>query len=133
MDRETVVNETRLDFQDSEVSTIELQHNQFIIRFSAAYIHRADNQDDGPGFIQALELTIDQPTIIQKADGCIGRLSHGMLRVAGTTMKHVPIPYEAADVELELTFSNGSICKATGKRIEVKQTGEARVVEWLKC
>jgi len=122
-----------IDLQDSEVSTAEFQNNQFIVRFSAAHIHHTDNQDDGPGFIQALELIIDQPTIIQKDDGCVGRLSQGTLRIAGTTIKHVLIPYEAADVELELTFSNGSMCKVTGKRIEVKQTGEARVMEWLKC
>jgi hypothetical protein len=125
--------DTFFDFQDSEVSTVEYRDEQLIIRFSAAQTTRTDNQEGDPGFIQALELIIDQPTIIQKDDGCVGRLSQGTLRVAGITMKHVPIPYEAADVELELTFANSSICKVTGKRIEVKQTGEARVMEWLKC
>jgi len=131
------MSENVLDFQDSEVSSAELQGSQIIIRFSAALIHGTDdkhNVDDGPGFIQALELTIDKPIVIETDSGCIGRLSQGILRVAGTTIKHVPIPYEAtADVELELAFSNGSICKVVGQGVTLKPTGEVRVAEWLKC
>lgn len=123
-----------LDFQDSEVSITGLQDNQFIIRFSAAHIHRTDNQDDVPGFIQALELIIDHPTNIKNEEGCVGRLSQGILRVGGTIIKQVPIPYEAtSDVELELVFSNDSICKVDGRRVVLKPTGETRVTGWLKC
>jgi len=125
------------DFQDSEVSTTELRDDQFIIRFAAAHIHRENtdgNIDDSPGFIQSLELTLNQATIIEHDLGCVGRLSQGTLRVVGATIKSVPIPYEAeADIELELAFSNGSTCKVTGERIVIKQNGEARVMEWLKC
>ena len=123
-----------LEFQDSEISSAEIKDNQFVVRFSAARIHRISSQDDGSDLFQALELTIDQPIIIERDSGCVGRLSQGSLRVAGTTVKHVPIPYEAkADVELEIVFANGSTCKVMGKRIETKQTGETRVMEWLKC
>jgi len=123
-----------LDFQDSEVSSAELQDNQFIVRFSAAHVHHVSSQDDGPGFLPSIELTIDQPTIIQKDSGCVGRLLQGTLSVAAIIVKQVPIPYKAeADVELELAFANGSTCKVIGRGVTLKATGEERVVEWLKC
>lgn len=123
-----------LDFQDSELSSAELEGQQFIVLFSAAHIHRTDNQHEGVSFLQALELTIDAATIVEKDSGCVGRISQGSLRVDGTTMKRVPFPYDVeANIELELVFANGSMCKVTGKRIALKTTGESRVVEWLKC
>ena len=124
------------EFQDSEVSSAELQDQKFVVRFSAAHVRRSINQDgnDVDGFLQALELTIHQPSIIKTESGCIGRISHGVLRVAGTIFRLVSIPYEAeANVELELMFSNGSMCKVSGMGVTLNAIGEVKFVEWLKC
>ena len=99
-------------------------------------MRRSINQDgnDVDGFLHALELTIKYPLHIHNDPGCIGRISHGVLRVAGTIFRLVSIPYEAeANVELELMFSNGSMCKVSGMGVTLKPNGEARLVEWLKC
>ena len=124
------------EFQDSEVSSAELQDQKFVVRFSAAHVRRSINQDGNvvDGFLHAVELTILQASVIQNDSSCIGRISHGALRIEGRNVDLIPLPYEAkANVELELMFSNGSMCKVAGQGATLKPTGEARFVEWLKC
>jgi hypothetical protein len=124
------------EFQDSEVSSAELKDQQFVVRFSAAHVRQSKNDkgNDAEGFLQSVQLIISDAVIVQNDSGCVGRVSHGVLRVAGTTITLVPIPYDAdAKVELELVFSNGSMCKVSGQRVTLKSTGEAHFVEWLKC
>jgi hypothetical protein len=124
------------DFQDSEVSSAELKDQKFVVRFSAGHVRRSTNQDGNnvEGFLHALELTISHPSVIQHEPGCVGRLSNGLLRVEGTTIKVIPLPYEVAtNVEFELSFANGSTCKVVGLGVTLKATGEARIIEWLKC
>lgn len=126
-----------LDFQDSEVSSAELEDNRFVVKFSAGRVCRvkgARGPGNESGFFQELQLTIHHASIIEKESGCVGRISQGVLRVAGATSELVPIPYEAdVNVELEFAFANGAMCKVAGRRITLEPTGEARVMEWLKC
>jgi hypothetical protein len=125
-----------LDFQDSEVSSVELQDQQFIIRFSAGRVRtksRSGIHEDAV-LLRTLELVIEHPSVIQKDSGCIGGLLHGELNVTGVKVALIPVPYEMkADVELELTFVNGSVCKVSGQGATLKSIGEAPAVEWLKC
>jgi len=124
------------EFQDSEVSSAELKEQQFVVQFSAAHVHRSRSKDgiDLDGFLHALVLTIFQPSTIQKDSGCLGRISQGELRVEGNRITRVPIPYEAnANVELELSFSNGSMCRVSGQHVTLNATGEVKFVEWLRC
>jgi hypothetical protein len=124
----------KLDFQDSEVSSAKLQDEKFIVRFSAAHIHRADNQHEGIGFLQALELVIDHPTNLHVDEGCVGRIARGSINTGDGNLKSISIPYHAnTRIELELEFANGSMCKVLGKGVMLKPTAESHVVEWLKC
>lgn len=126
-----------LEFHDSEVSSVEFQGENFVIRLPAGYVHRSNGRpgiDDGAGFIQALEIACLGPVDVQQDPGCVGALSHGVLRADGQTLVMLPIPYEASgNIELELTFSNGSICRVHSRGITLKALGDARFVEWFKC
>ncbi|WP_432721004.1 hypothetical protein R0382_003298 [Jeongeupia wiesaeckerbachi] len=126
-----------LAFCDSEVSNIETRAGHIVVRISAGHVHRSGGlpgADDRAGFLQALELTCFQPSAIHQEAGCVGNLSSGVLRVGGAMLRLVPVPFESAcSVELELVFSNGSVCRVTCLGVTLKPAGEARFVEWLKC
>lgn len=126
-----------LEFQDSEVASAELEDKHFVVKFSAGRVCRAKGEqgaDHKSGYFQALVLTIHDASILESESGCVGRVTQGELRVAGATSRLVPIPYEAiVNVELELVFANGSNCRVAGHGVTLKPTGEARMMEWLKC
>ncbi len=128
---------TALEFHDSEVSTVEANAGSVRVLFSAAYVHRSDGVagvDDGEGYVQAVELRMDNATWKGSLEECVGKISDGDLLVADTPVRLVPLPYEARDnVRLELQFANGVALLVTGTAVHVYHTGEVRFIERLYC
>ena len=128
---------TAIEFHDSEVSIIEANAESVRVLFSAAYIHRSEGipgVDSGEGYVQAVELQIANATWKGMIGECVGKISDGDLFVAGTPVRLVPFPFEAADeVRLELQFTNGATLCASGTSVHIRHTGEARFIERFGC
>jgi hypothetical protein len=126
-----------VEFHDSEISSIETDGADAIVKFSAAYVHRSSGRpgiDSGAGFLQALELICIGVQSFHKEDGCVGELSGGFLAKGKQQMCLVPIPYETSEeCTLELLFTNGSRAHIRASGIILRPTGDARFVESFSC
>lgn len=126
-----------LEFQDSEISSLETRSGQLVVRFSAACVHRSEGgfgRGAEVGFLPALELCCLRPMTVSQDAGCLGRLSGGRLVVDGAELARVPLPYESgAEMVLELTFANGAHCRVLGTGLSVRSTEAPRWAEWLRC
>ena len=126
-----------LEFHDSEVSSITDADGSLHVRFSAAYVHRSDGVpgvDSGEGYIQAVELTLENASWDGSLAECIGKLSDGELFVVDRPLGLVPLPFEStSQTRVELQFSNGATLLARGAPVHVRTNGAARFVERFVC
>ncbi|CAN5473709.1 hypothetical protein BH11PSE9_BH11PSE9_13980 [soil metagenome] len=124
-----------LEFQDSEVANITVDGTTVVVRFSAAHVHRhADGTDRDAGYLKSLELVCSGGAVLQQDQGCVGRISAGLLTVAGEPMKRVRIPFETiGDATLELAFTNGSRFHAKASGVVVRVAGGSRFLESFAC
>ena len=126
---------TVIEFHDSEVAGVELAEGALTIRFSAAWVRRADAAGGGSiGYMPDVLLRLDQPAWSGEPAVCMGRLSGGELCVGAQQGGRVPLPFEAKGrVRLKMVFSNGAELSAEASAVRLEQAGAARFVESLNC
>ena len=126
-----------LEFHDSEVRAVRSKDESLLIVFSAAYVHHSEGVpgvDAGSGYVQALEMLLQQATWSGSLGSCLGRLSDGHISVGGQRLSLVPLPYESGEpIKVELVFQNGESLNATAARVHIGFTGEPRFVESFRC
>ena len=126
-----------LEFHDSEVSASQSKDGGLSVAFSAAYVHHSEGVpgvDTGSGYVQALEMLLQQATWSGSLGSCLGRLSDGHISVGGQHLPLVPLPYESrGPVKVELVFQNGESLTATAGRAIIRFVGEPRFVESFRC
>jgi hypothetical protein len=126
-----------LEFQGSEIAGIDAVGGELRVAFSAAYVHRAQSPSEGPacdGYMQAVELCLDQAACSSLLHECLGSLSAGELSVDGGVIKGVPLPWQATGrITLTLLFANGATLSATGTAVHLGQKEPSPFVENLAC
>jgi hypothetical protein len=126
-----------LEFHDSEVSAIQSRDESLSVAFSAAYVHHSEGVpgvDPGSGYVQALEMLLQQVSWSGSLGSCLGRLSDGHISVGGQRLSLVPLPYESGEsIKVELVFQNGETLNATAAQVHIGFTGEPRFVESFRC
>jgi hypothetical protein len=126
-----------LELHDSEVGACRSRDQDLCIAFSAAYVHHSEGApgvDSGSGYVQALEMLLQQASWSGSLPSCLGRLSDGRISAGGQHLQLVPLPCDLnGPVRLELTFQNGEALAVTAARMTVRFTGEPRFVESFKC
>ena len=126
-----------LEFHDSEVSAIQSRDETLSVVFSAAYVHHSKGVpgvDAGSGYVQALEMLMQQATWSGSLGSCLGRLSSGHISIGSQRLSLIPLPYTSeGPVNVELVFQNGESLKATAARLHIGFAGEPRFVESFSC
>ena len=126
-----------LEFHDSEVRAIQPKDGDLSIVFSAAYVHHSEGVpgvDAGSGYVQALEMFLQQAMWSGSLKSCFGKLSDGHVSAGEQRLSLIPLPYESsAPVKVELVFQNGESLVATAARAVIRFIGEARFIESFRC
>ncbi|MEI8171213.1 MAG: hypothetical protein WCG50_16195 [Rhodoferax sp.] len=128
---------TALEFHGSEVSSVVSVNSDIHVVFSAAHVQRSISTpgiDASDGYEQAVELQLRQAVWTGSLNECIGNLSEGELSVDQTSVKRVPLPFQAVgNVALNLHFSNGAVLSAWGTSVKLSQRAQTPFVENFAC
>jgi hypothetical protein len=118
-----------IDLRDSEVARIQTVDHRLVVALPVVAV-----RGRGGRFLTAVTLQLDEAEVLQRDDGCIGRLADGELRVDGIALPICLVP-SAHDgrIELRLHFANGAAFAASGCALRLQVADGAGMVEHLHC
>jgi hypothetical protein len=123
-----------IELHDSTVGAISYVGNSLVIEFTPAYIHQSvgePGKDKGTGWIQAVQLRMDDASVTGKSPSLPCKLSDGWLKSDNMTMDNmVPLPYdEIGNITISFHFCTGDEMIITSTHADIVLSGEAIFVD----
>lgn len=122
-----------VEFHDSTVASVRAVASDVEVCLSPAYIHRSlgvPGVDPGEGHHQTVTLRLTTASVSGESAAFVGRLSGGSLRVSGSSIGLVPLPYsERGKVTLSLVLDSGATLEVAASAIECLPSGPTAYVE----
>ena len=126
--------EFELNLRDSEVASVLPEGDALLIRFAAAAVTRTDIQPHAVGYMNGLQLRLNDTRWKGVPGECIGRLSSGELRVGELVLSRLALPWVVnTPLGGELQFANGARLQFLAQAGECRLPETPRFNESLAC
>ena len=131
--------ELLLDFQDSQVSSIQAIGADLRVIFSAAHVlcrpgHFAQAPEETEGYLAPVLLMFRQARCLGELTLSMGRLAEGEVWVAGQRLRRLRLPFASgAPVRARLALANGVVLEIEAEALECSLDGREKFTAMLAC
>jgi hypothetical protein len=128
-----------LDFQDSQVSSIQASGADLRVVLSAAHVlcrpgHFAQAPEETEGYLTAVLLLFRQARLQGELTLAMGRLAESELWMRGQRLRRLPLPCESTTaVRARLAFANGVVLEIEAEALACPLSGDERFTASLAC